>query len=284
MFFLSITRGPVAGRIDAPSVREFPAGTWTVTTGTDEWLSHAGCDAGRVLLREAAPLGRGDLPFSEISYNQTANTLELHKSALGGRVFYYHFGRDGAVYCASHVRLLRAAGVPIEEDPRRLPEFFVYRYTTAPATLYRGIDQMQAGQTVRYAWDGREWTLRSSQLFQPPSTPAGDHPEFSTDGLYADYGRRTTDALREAVAALKPAGERTQVLLSGGLDSSILYRLAQRELGVADSYSASYPFEPEEEDVEKRYALTAADALRARHRLLVPTTRRILRGFVEAAH
>jgi asparagine synthetase B (glutamine-hydrolysing) len=58
--------------------------------------------------------------------------------------------------------------------------------------------------------------------------------------------------------------------------------MARDDLGVTESHSTSYPFETEANDVEKQYALSAAEALGAKHRFFVPTTRQFLRGFLDA--
>jgi asparagine synthetase B (glutamine-hydrolysing) len=290
MFFFAVTRQSIARGIDAPSVREFPMGDWVVTAATDDWLSSSDAGPDEVTVREAPPFaharGGRELLFAEARFSSKDQTVELYKAPLGGRHFYYHVARGGGVYCASHADLLRAAGVPLEEDPQRLPEFFTYRYLTAPRTLFKGVDQMQAGERLRFAFDGDAWRRKPCELFSPPRSAAdgdGVLDSATSDGRYGAYGERAADALRDALEALRPAGERPHVLLSGGLDSSILFELAQRELGVDESHSASYPFEPEAEDVEQRYALTAAEALGARHRFFVPNTGQFLRGFLEAA-
>ena len=292
MFFFSVTRQSIARRLDAPSVREFPLAGWVVTAATDGWLSSCVAAAGRVTVREAPPFAHAepnpepdrDLLFAEASFDEREQSVELYKSPLSGRFFYYHAAPDGALYCSSHAELLRRAGVRLEEDADRLPEFFVYRYVTAPRTLFKRVDQMQAGERLRFEFDGRSWKPASSQRFNPPRPQAYDgNGNGYGDGRYGPYGERTAAALRHAMASLRPASERPHVLLSGGLDSSILFRLAQGELGVDESHSASYPFEPEAEDVEQRYAVSAAEALGARHRFFVPTTEQFLRGFLEAA-
>jgi asparagine synthetase B (glutamine-hydrolysing) len=55
------------------------------------------------------------------------------------------------------------------------------------------------------------------------------------------------------------------MLLSGGLDSSVLFRLADRNLGIATSYSTGFPFQSTYENLEKDYAFSAAEAFGSRH-------------------
>ena len=279
MFLLCVTRHSVAGGIDAPTVREAAVGGgWRVTVAADDWLSQADVSGGQTAVREAAPFDRRIL-FAAASYSHDSGTLEVHKSLIGGRQVYYHLAPDGGFYCASHARLLRAAGVRLEDDPGRLPELFVYRYISPPRTLFKGIDQLLAGERLSFERDaGGSWRRTGRQLYAPPP-PA---PPASRNDPYGPHSDRTRDALRDTMLDLAPARDKVHVLASGGLDSSILFKLAQTELGVKTSHSTSYPFETEGEDVEKRYALTAAEALGANHKFFVPTTPQFVRGVLDA--
>src|SRR4051812_9640307 len=125
MFLLSVTRQSIARRLDAPSVRDFPAGGWVVTIATDEWLSSSHADGADITVTEALPSAPG-LEFARAAFSSRDLSVEISKALVGGRQVYYHCGADGSFHCASHVRLLRAAGVALEEDPERLPELFVY--------------------------------------------------------------------------------------------------------------------------------------------------------------
>jgi len=83
---------------------------------------------------------------------------------------------------------------------------------------------------------------------------------------------------------LAPLAQRPHVLLSGGLDSSILFKMAHDGLGVEESHSTSYPFHSqlEQEDIEREYALSAAEAMGARHEFFAPSLPDYVRGVVES--
>ena len=278
MFLFCVTRESVAGGIDAPAVTEVAAGEWRVTVATDGWLSSAESDPGQTAVREAAPFDRSMI-FAAASYSHHERAIEIHKSLIGGRQVYYHASPDGGFYVASHAKLLRMAGVRLEDDPGRLPELFVYRYISPPRTLFKGIDQLLAGETLRFEpGAGGSWRPTERRLYAPPP-PA---PRATKADPYEPHGDRTRDALLGAMRNLAPARGKLHVLASGGLDSSILFKMAQTELGVAESHSTSYPFETEGDDIEKRYALTAAEAMGADHRFYAPTTRQFVRGFLDA--
>src|SRR5690606_12299336 len=84
--------------------------------------------------------------------------------------------------------------------------------------------------------------------------------------------RESRDRVLAAVDQLKPVAERVSVLLSGGVDSSLLFRSAQGELGVTDSFASGFPFETPEENEERRYSQSAATAFGAQHRYFEPSS------------
>jgi asparagine synthetase B (glutamine-hydrolysing) len=236
------------------------------------------------------------LLFACATFSAHDRAIEITRTLIGGRQVYYATAPNGDFFCASHVRLLRSAGVRLEEDPERLPEMFVYRYVSPPRTPFKGVDQLVAGERRRFTFDGRSWAAAPPDLYSPPfpddrqaggpaPRPAGGengNGNGASATAYSAYGDRTRDALRNAMLALAPASDQLHVLASGGLDSSILFKLAQTDFGLAQGYSTGYPFEEEADDVEKKYALTAAEAFGARHSFFVPTTRQFQVGLLEA--
>jgi len=81
---------------------------------------------------------------------------------------------------------------------------------------------------------------------------------------------------------LGPLDDRAAVLLSGGVDSSVLTRLAVLQGYGGTTFGASFPFEDPARDMEARYASSAADALHVQHQHHLPTIQRYLRAVVEA--
>ena len=73
------------------------------------------------------------------------------------------------------------------------------------------------------------------------------------------------------VGDLDSRRERVGVLLSGGMDSSVLTRVGQSRLGMTRSYSGGYPFEAERDNRERRYATSAAEAFGTEHRYFQTT-------------
>jgi asparagine synthetase B (glutamine-hydrolysing) len=282
MFFFALTRQSIAHRFEHDprfrTFREISTGTWTATAVTDEWLSRCDASPDEITLRESlafAPDAPEALLLAEVHFVEKAQTVEVERTLEGGRQLYYSLGPAGEFFCATHLALLRAAGVGLVENSEALGELFVYRYVTPPGTLFKGIQQLAAGQRLRFEFDGDAWRVSTTSHYSPPH--AGDHARGRQE-----YSEQAGEALRQSMLAVTGGARRLRVLASGGLDSSILFKLAQRDLGINESYSTGYPFEGDERNVEKRYALTAAEAFGARHDYFVPGTREFVRGMIEA--
>jgi len=171
--------------------------------------------------------------------------------------------------------MLRKAGVKIEEDPSVLPEFFVYRYIMPPQTLYKNVEQLVAGSRLRIKLFNGKCKIASASQF---TLPKQEKELKSVENI----SKQVSDYLSKCIQLLSPSRDRLVVLLSGGLDSSILFKACQTTLGIDTTCSTGYPFEDPRNNVEKEYALSAAEALQAKHEYYEPTNNEYLRGFVEA--
>jgi asparagine synthetase B (glutamine-hydrolysing) len=173
--------------------------------------------------------------------------------------------------------MLRKAGVPIEENTKVLPEFFVYRYIIPPETLYKNIYQIPFGSRIGIMLNEEKLKICYLANFKPPRE--GTSADDNRIGKISD---RTLQILNEICGSLEPIKEKTTILLSGGLDSSILFKVIQNRIGVETSASTGYSFENSRINYEKEYALTAARAFGAKHNYFEPSVKEYLLGILRA--
>ncbi len=218
----------------------------------------------------------GTPPYTTIRYDgRGSGVLEVSAGPSSGSTVYYHLDGAGGFHCASHVRLLGALGIALEENTELLPDYFLYRYVTPPHTLYRGIQQL-AKADLEVSFSGDRCVIRSVRPY--PVFPAGESAATDEAGI-VEGALRILDASLER---LRKSRERLCVPLSGGMDSSVLFRLAQKKFGLNECYSAGYPFEADSDNVEKQYAVSAAAALGARHRYYAATHNEYLEAVVRS--
>ncbi len=235
---------------------------------SEGWALHQGiCEQGSLV----PGLERVGLRF-----NRHAGTMTVRVSSVSGVPVYYHESPSGDLMIGSRVQVLRQAGVPLEADEAVLPEYLTYRCVLAPATLFRNIKRIPQGGVLTCAFTVGRTTVRLSALVDRISSGI---PE--TGGL-GDHITALTDCLGKTIRPLEAIPSHVAMLLSGGIDSSILCRLAGQNLGIRKTFSTGYPFEEDAQNVEHRYAVTAAVAMGFEHKYSVSTTERYLAGLVES--
>ena len=219
------------------------------------------------------PPSASSRPHTEICYDERTRSVELRASPEAGTTIYYYTSTEDGLFCASLVFLLHTAGVPIAENTSLLPDYFVYRYVTPPATLFKDIQQL-AKASLKATATPEGWALGEPQLdtvFPEPDSWHGDL-EHATE--------RTLEILSGSFEDVP--SDRLCVPLSGGMDSSVLFQLGSQRHGLSDAYSGGYPFETDRDNREKRYASSAAQALGARHHYHSGTEQEYLEGVVRA--
>ena len=278
MLLAALSRSTLPGTFAPFAHQQFTiAPGWLLTIATDGLLSRIEVSDEEIVGAESLlwPLNVGsDVKFITARFSRKLRRLEILKATISGRPVYYHIGSNGEFLVSTHIRLLRQAGVVIQENAEVIPELLIYRTVAPPRTLYRGIEQLPAAGRILAQVEEHGCSLTVSAGYSLPDGTGKDHDE-------EDISKRVTEFLRAAVSRLKPASQSVATLLSGGVDSSILCGLVEQQLDSYDTYSSSYPFEDPEKDFEKTYALSAAAALSTRHNFFVPNTHDFLAGVVE---
>ena len=280
MFFVSITKKKIIDRMKGEEVKELQYGPFMFTIITDNFLSKL------ILMHDGfsvveSPLISHDqfrrIVFSEVRYKQKEEFLEIFKSTNSGQPIYYTLNTTGELFCSTHISMLRRAGVRIEENTKVLPEFFVYDFVIPPQTLYKNIHEIPSGSRLIIDFTDSNVRVRQSDEFRLPVT-RNPNVYGSTETIFTE----TLGFLSEICRGLTPLNDKITVLLSGGLDSSILTRICQNLYDIEPTCSTGFPFENPDENFEKEYALSAAQAYGVRHEHYETSTKDYLCGFLDA--
>ncbi|MCU0766698.1 MAG: N-acetylglutaminylglutamine amidotransferase [Gammaproteobacteria bacterium] len=214
--------------------------------------------------------------FAFAVWDMRARTLFLARDRFGVKPLYY--AQDGARlrFASNTQALLAGGGVDTDIDPVALHfQFTLHGVVPAPWTVLAGVRKLAPAHSLLVRADGsatlrRYWSLDATR----PAAPKRD----------AEWVEEIHVALREAVrrrseVADVPVG----VLLSGGLDSSLLVALLA-EAGVRDlrTFSVGFEDQPEEKGNEFEYSDRVVARYGTRHhRFLVPNSE-VLRRLPEA--
>ncbi len=202
--------------------------------------------------------------------------LFLARDRLGIKPLYVARTDKFFRFASTTQALLAAGDVETSIDPVALHhQFTLHSVVPPPHTILKGIRKLEQGTTLSLDATGRTtsrryWSLKA----QRPALPKSEG-EW-TEAIHA--------ALRLAVKKrLEIADVKVGVLLSGGLDSSLLVALLA-EQGVPDLLTFSIGFEdhPEERGNEFEYSSAVAEHFGTRHHQIAIPNAEVLRRLPEA--
>ncbi|AXG79997.1 asparagine synthetase B family protein [Streptomyces paludis] len=247
-----------------------------------------GCPDGELLLRCWVRLGAAGIRAAEgmfaLAVHEHAegggpDELVLIRDHMGARTLFYARA-DDTWTAATSLRALRrwpalvaAGGTGL--DLAAVRSFLTFAYLPGEETLLRGVREVLPGRCLRLAADG---TVTETHYWEPEERlKAGGDGAASP----APYVLRLRELLEEATAMRLPPGEDVGVLLSGGVDSSLVTALAAKlHDHPVHTYSISFG---DELPNELGYSGLVAAHCRTRHRILTVSGDAVAARLAEAA-
>lgn len=164
--------------------------------------------------------------FALAVFDRETRTLHLARDRAGIKPLYVWSGGDVLLFASEAKFFFHAGAFAPALDPRGLSAFFTYGHCHDDAHVLAGVRQLEPGEVLACTQPdpGASLVLRSSRLAPRPRW----QPRRRTDDeAAAELRRILTDVVARQLVADVPVG----VLLSGGVDSSILAALAAQTLG-----------------------------------------------------
>ncbi len=207
--------------------------------------------------------------FAFAIVEQDTGRVVLARDRLGIKPLYLSGTAERLRFASSLPALLAAGGVDTSLDPVALHQYFSWHATVAaPRTVLHGVRKLPPATVRVVRPDGSH---RDHLYWNPVHTR---RPEYA--GLCADdWTGAVLDALRTAVRRRMVADVPVGVLLSGGLDSSLIVALLADE-GQPDlaTFSVGFESEGDEDGDEFHYSDLVARHFDTRHhQLMVPSDR-----------
>ncbi len=185
--------------------------------------------------------------------------LFLARDRLGIKPLYYTRTTTHLRFASTLQALLAAGGVDTSIDPVALHhQLTLHAVVPAPHTILNGVRKLPPAATMTVDAAG----VTQSKLYWRLDATRPAQPKSETEWINA-----THDALRNAVKShLSAADVPVGVLLSGGLDSSLLVALLA-EAGVDDlrTFSVGFEDQPEERGSEFEYSDQVVQRYDTRH-------------------
>jgi asparagine synthase (glutamine-hydrolysing) len=161
--------------------------------------------------------------FAIAIWDARQGRLVLARDRFGIKPLYYRVAHGQISFASELKALLRQPGFSREIDPAALEAFLAFNSIPAPLTIFTEARKLPAGHTL-VAESG---DVEISRYARPAPVAAGDVRTDSDEVLADELRERLRDSVRAHLVSDVPVG----VLLSGGIDSSLLTALAAAESG-----------------------------------------------------
>ncbi|MFF7901778.1 asparagine synthetase B family protein [Streptomyces sp. NPDC007920] len=240
-----------------------------------------GTGDGELLLRCWARLGERGVALAEGMFALAVldgRDLVLIRDHVGARTLFY--ARAARVWAAStSLRALRrwpALGTRMNLSAVR--SFLTFAYLPGDETLLEGVREVLPGRVLRLSADGTETETVHWEPRERLGEPVGPDGQFGGTG---DHVLTLRALLEEATARRLPEAEDVGVLLSGGIDSSLVTALASKlHSHPVRTYSISFG---DELPNELGYSGLVAAHCHTRHRVLNVSGRAVAARLADTA-
>jgi asparagine synthase (glutamine-hydrolysing) len=164
--------------------------------------------------------------FAFAIYDPRYQRLFAARDRAGEKPFYYREDGDRLAFASEIKALLADPACPRRLDPAALDWYLAYGYTPPERSMLQGVRKLPPAHALEY--DLRTSRLRQWQYWSLPE-PEGDAARVTPAGvcdeaLLEELERLLLDSVRLRLVADVPVG----ILLSGGLDSSLVTAMAAR--------------------------------------------------------
>ncbi len=235
-----------------------------------------------VILKAWAQWGEGMLErfagMFAFCLREDGGRVVLARDRLGVKPLYLADLPDGGLRAASSLpALVRAGGVDTRVDPVALHHYLSWHsIVPAPRTILRGVGKLPPATVLVVEPDGRR---RERRYWDPPFARDPERAAWSE----ADWTDAVREALRVAVRRRMVADVPVGILLSGGLDSSLIVALLaeQGQHGLA-TFSIGFPDAGGREGNEFEFSDMVARDFATDHHQINVAPERIVEALPEA--
>jgi asparagine synthase (glutamine-hydrolysing) len=171
--------------------------------------------------------------FAFAIYDSATCSLFLARDRIGEKPLYYRVGANTLSFASELKALMADPHLPRRIDPTALDCYLYMGFAPGERCIIAGCNKLPPAHALLF--DAQAESLRVWRYWQAPEPDSAVPPD--EDELTAELERLLEEAVRRQLVADVPVG----VLLSGGVDSSLVAAMASRSLGRVRTYTARFP-------------------------------------------
>jgi asparagine synthase (glutamine-hydrolysing) len=174
--------------------------------------------------------------FAFALYDERQQTVFLARDRVGEKPLFYHLAR-GTLHFASELKALFADPcLPRRIDPESLDCYLAMGYVPGDRCILQGYNKLPPAHALIF--DLKSGTAKVWRYWQVPDfTPVAAAGQVNELGLLDELEALLEDSVRKQLVADVPVG----VLLSGGVDSSLITAMAVRASTKVKTFTIGFP-------------------------------------------
>lgn len=171
--------------------------------------------------------------FAFCIFDSRNRTLFLARDRAGKKPLYYRDSKAGFSFASELKALMADPSLSREVDPDALEHYLALGYVPGDMCMLRGVQKLPQGHAMLYRLDRGE-----RHVWSYWDLPAPEHGQMTGEELTDELEELLSDAVRRRMIADVPVG----IMLSGGLDSSIVTALVARSASSpVKTFTVSFP-------------------------------------------
>lgn len=172
--------------------------------------------------------------FAFAIYDIDRRRVFLARDRAGEKPLFYHKLKGRLAFASELKALMQDPAFPRELDPHALDHYLAYGYVPGELCMLAGVRKLPPAHALTYDVDSD--TIRRWRYWSLPAAPESD--EADPQLLLDELDGLLEDAVRLQLVADVPVG----VLLSGGIDSSLITAMAARSSSSpVRTYNVAFP-------------------------------------------
>jgi len=161
--------------------------------------------------------------FGLALWDSREQTLLLARDRMGEKPLHYWAGQNEFIFGSELKALLQHPAVPRDTDPHALSAFLSLQYVPAPRTIFKGVHKLLPGHMLTVSARGNHELVQRQYWDIPMPVEPDKLPPVDA------VGEELLGLLRKSVKAQLISNVPVGVLMSGGIDSTLVATLAAEE-------------------------------------------------------
>ena len=173
--------------------------------------------------------------FALAIYDDRKRKLLIARDRAGEKPLYYHHSSETFAFASEAKAILQAADGDWPLDPESVHAYFAFGYIPGNRSIFKNVRRLPPGCVLTY--DVEKNTAVIEPYWTLNAVLASRRPEEDFEALSAELERLLDDSVQLRMIADVPLG----ILLSGGVDSSMVTALATRHTRRVNTFTVTFP-------------------------------------------